>query len=65
MHPEPSGLVAGSRHHATFHVVPHSYRFALQFRVIALLYSREKLVHVHMDYLHSLNPKITIRNALF
>ena len=32
--------------------MPHRYRLATKLRIFSLLYSREKLVHVHVDDLH-------------
>jgi len=63
MHPEPSGFVAGSRHHTTLGIVTNRYRLALQFWIIALLYSGEELIHIHMNNLHkpiNLGAKVQI-----
>ena len=38
--------------HATLGIMSHRYRLATKLRIISLLYSREKLIHVHMDDLH-------------
>ena len=54
MHAKPSCLVAGRRYHTSFGIVSHRYRLATKFRIFSLLYSREKLIHVHMDDLHKL-----------
>jgi hypothetical protein len=53
MYPIPARLIACSRHHPTLGIVPYCNRFTFQFRVVTLLDSSKKLVHVHMNDLHS------------
>ena len=52
MHTEPPCLVTGCRYDTTFGIVSYSYRLATKLRIFSLLYSREKLIHVHVDDLH-------------
>ena len=59
MHAKPPCFVAGCRHHTPFGIVPHRYRLATKLRIVALLYSREKLVHIHVNDFHTNSrPKI-------
>jgi hypothetical protein len=55
MHPEAPGLITSRRHDTTFGIVSHRYRFTPQFRIVALFYSCEELIHVHMDDLRHVN----------
>ena len=54
MHTEATSLVTGCRYDTPFGIVSYRYRFATKLRLVTLLYSCEKLIHVHMDDLHKL-----------
>ena len=45
---EAARLVAGSRHHATHIAMPHGNGFALEVRIVSLLYRSIKGIHVDM-----------------
>ena len=51
MHAEPSRLVAGRGHHAARTVEAHGHGLAFKLGVVALLYRREKCIHIHVNYL--------------
>ena len=62
MDPEFSCLIAGSRDDTTFGIVADGYGLATKFRIVALFYSSEELVHINMNNLHSF--KFGLRSRL-
>ena len=60
MHAKPSCLVTGCRYDTPFDIMSHRYRLATKLRIFSLLYSREKLIHVHMDDLDLRSSLLTL-----